>query len=772
MAQSQSTRALALARRKALSSAGKGAVSGNSPERTRADTGTVAAAAPAPAPAAAPARPRARYAASATQAGNSSRAVALARRKAMSSQGKRADTSTDRTTTGGPKARKAAAMAAQAPQAKKDGDCSCGCKGRDKAEPAVSAASAPQRSQRAVKARSSQRRTAAQANPTRAAALARRKAQSTRGKAGINNGGVSAAQTARAVNPELTARELARELREMRSRSGKSGTTQKCGDCSGRRRQRPKKEAAQGAAEDQSWKVGLGETSRGQSVTGTMVGRSRAVTGDEASTCRAVTGTEYLGADIFRDFCQAEPSKSFNRVGVSPTSAGNVVTGNEVGRSNRVTGDEPGTCKSVTGTEYLGANQQEAFCATKPVKGPAKITSTETRGGRTVTGNNVGRSDRVTGDEAGADRSLTGTQYMRRGNDTAPEKVGASATLRGGSVTGTMVGRHKVMTGDEAGSCRNVTGDDYVGEEQYSQFCDTTPAPQDRKVGVSATPGGEAVTGTMTGRASRVTGDEPGTCKAITGTPYAGTEQYSAFCETDQATAAAARTQKNKRMFGSVMTGIQPSVGGKMTGDEKGACEPVTGTPYVGGDQATAACPAMPAEPGAPDFPQPLEGAAGGQFSVETPAHAAQTPQKGSGVTGSTYEGGHITGPFGKAGGKVTGTEEARFGRRGNSAMSSPAPAEAPMIEGRVKSRISGEGINAGLKITGDDWDRGDHVTGTEGLSAKVRNPSRRGPTMPMAAAMAHGRPEEVPEPVSKVTGGSGNTDKGALITYSGGARG
>jgi hypothetical protein len=43
---------------------------------------------------------------------------------------------------------------------------------------------------------------------------------------------------------------------------------------------------------------------------------------------------------------------------------------------------------------------------------------------------------------------------------------------------------------------------------------------------------------------------------------------------------------------------------------------------------------------------------------------------------------------------------------------------------------------------------------------------------MSMVAAMAHGRPEDVPNPVSKVTGGSGNTEKGALITYSGGARG
>jgi hypothetical protein len=42
-----------------------------------------------------------------------------------------------------------------------------------------------------------------------------------------------------------------------------------------------------------------------------------------------------------------------------------------------------------------------------------------------------------------------------------------------------------------------------------------------------------------------------------------------------------------------------------------------------------------------------------------------------------------------------------------------------------------------------------------------------------MAAAMApQKRNDEMTLPASKVTGGSGNTDKGALITYSGGARG
>jgi hypothetical protein len=39
-------------------------------------------------------------------------------------------------------------------------------------------------------------------------------------------------------------------------------------------------------------------------------------------------------------------------------------------------------------------------------------------------------------------------------------------------------------------------------------------------------------------------------------------------------------------------------------------------------------------------------------------------------------------------------------------------------------------------------------------------------------AAVKPKRNEEIPAPVSRVTGASGNTDRGSLITYSGGARG
>ena len=100
-------------------------------------------------------------------------------------------------------------------------------------------------------------------------------------------------------------------------------------------------------------------------------------------------------------------------------------------------------------------------------------------------------------------------------------------------------------------------------------------------------------------------------------------------------------------------------------------------------------------------------------------------------------------------------------------------PVHEQHTDGRIKSRITGEGQDAGAKITGDDWDRGDHVTGTEGSSATRRNPTRRGgPIGAMNFRKLEPRNEEIAQPVSKVTGSSGNTDTGSLITYSGGARG
>jgi hypothetical protein len=120
------------------------------------------------------------------------------------------------------------------------------------------------------------------------------------------------------------------------------------------------------------------------------------------------------------------------------------------------------------------------------------------------------------------------------------------------------------------------------------------------------------------------------------------------------------------------------------------------------------------------------------------------------------------------AGDKVTGTEQFRFDRPAAQRLAAAAPMSLDGEE-RPTSRVTGEG--SGNKITGDDWDRGDRVTGTEGRSARRRNPTRVG-TMSAMPGSQPKRNVEVAMPVSRVTGSSGSTDQGSLITVSGGARG
>ncbi len=748
----QSSREIALARRKAMSSSGKSAIKNAAAVKST---------------------PVASGAAKPT-AGGRARSASLARRQAMSSRGKAAVSSQDRT--------RISAMQDQNfgnetinLESSKQG-CGCGCGGAGKSETSdnetavpssrVDNAASSETTRRPSRARISRRPVIASTSTAKTAALARRKSMSARGKAGLANSSMSEAQAARASNPKMSGRELAQMIRDQRSRRGGSRQPKSAP----RGRLRKSKDTNVGAAQDAPWKVGASETSSGQTVTGTMVGRHNHTTGDEPSTCRSVTGTEYMGADIFRQFCQSDAkTTTAKKVAVTSTSHGNSISGNRMGRASNVTGNEPGTCKRVTGGEYVSAEQTQAYCGELAKKSPRKVSMADTMKNKIVTGNHVGRSENVTGDEYGMRHLLTGTQYTKPANiGETPSKVGASTTLRGGSVTGTMVGRRERMTGDEPGSCRNVTGDDYIGQEQFNEFCDATPKPKDRKVNESNTLNGMNVTGSLDDRSQRVTGNEPGTCKTVTGTPYASGNQYQEFCEAPQAAAASARMHSGRKNWGQPMTGQQPGIGGHLTGADKGACEPLTGTPYVGADQAAGACPATAAEPGSPDFPQSIEQTQWGDFSVSTPTHATHYDMSPQNVTGNHYETGQITGPFGMADGKVTGTEQARFDKP--QAQTVTIPPTQDSLDGRVKSRITGEGMNAGQRITGDDWERGDHVTGTEGVSATRRNPTLRGGAMVARPVMA--RPENIPEPVSKVTGGSGNTGKGSLITYSGGARG
>jgi hypothetical protein len=804
---STSSREAALERRKALTNGGKKAEGRfrSTPNRTRTagdarlprtTVEPVAAppavsAQPSPPPAARSARAE-RFSASAPAVSrkparpvsNPSRDLVLARREALALRGKRASTSKDRTRTDVVRTAppKEAPAAAAAPCKCQEKAAEGGSQRRARTEGLslslgsgssrrASVESAGLGSRNGAAERRSNSKRAAQYNPSRALVLARREALSKRGKSASAPTSSTAASVARQVNPDLTSRELAQKVRELKCKVGSAGSARH----GGTRPTGPNRNGAKlAAAADAHWKVGLTETSRGQQVTGTQANRSLATTGNEAGTCRVVTGTEYLGAEVFNTFCQTGPlGTQPAKVAVTATSRGNRVTGNEVGRSEKVTGDEPGTCKLITGTEYISADQSQSWCGVVAPT-PRKVGRTQTEAGQPVSGVLVGRSEKVTGDEPGSGRQLTGDQYVTaraQVKGRAPQKVGSFQTLRGTGVTGTTVGRSDRVTGDEPGSCRSITGDEYIGSEQYDTFCGARPTPEAAKVGFSVTPRSQVVSGTRTGRSAKVTGDEPGTCKVVTGTPYAGLEDAGNWCSTKDVQAVRQRTPVR---MGTVMSGIQPGIGGVMTGAERGACEDITGTPYVGSDQLAASCGTDAPLP--VDFPQPLTTAPWQEFSVQSPARVAQVEREHTGaVTGSTYEhGGRITGPFDMAAGKVTGTEQFRFDRREREEARGPltAPAAPSAATGeRPKSRVTGEGISTGLTITGDDWNRGRHVTGTEGPSARRRNPTRPGAMSAMPQFQPK-RNEAIPEPVSRITGSSGNTTSGSLITVSGGARG
>ena len=612
-------------------------------------------------------------------------------------------------------------------------------------------------------------------NSSRAFVLARREALSKHGKS-AGKQPTTAASVARQGNPDLTTKEIAQRVRELKSKTGATGSkrtsvTRPCG---------PNKNGAKQNASvpDAHWKVGISETSTGQIVTGTQANRSLKTTGNEASTCRSITGTQYLGSEVIDSFCNGSNTQISQpaKVAVTSTSHGNLVTGNEVGRSEKVTGDEPGTCKNLTGTEYISANQSNNYCGgVNP--SPSKIGYSQTIDGQKVSGTMTGRSALVTGNEAGSNKGLTGDQYL--GSDPLPsgrpaEKVGSLTTIRGNGVTGTDVSRRENVTGNEAGSCKNVTGDEYVGAGQFDSFCGSKPAPDPAKVGLSITNKTQSVSGTMTGRSHLVTGDEPGTCKAVTGTPYAGLDQANQWCDNSASSEVEARTPRKTGTPGARLTGQQPGIGGKMTGAHKGACEPLTGTPYVGGDQLADNCGISTSPEGYAHQETTEKAAAWTSFSVKSPARQAHIQNEiNAGVTGTSYEdSSRITGPFDMAANKVTGTEQFRFDRKpSNSTNNKVDQIVNEESKQRPTSQITGEGQSAGLNITGDDWARGEHVTGTEGASAKRRNPSRPGPMSAMNAAELK-RNQEVPEPDFLITGSSGNTRDGQLVTFSGGARG
>ena len=898
-----SGRELALKRRKAMALHGKAGVAGaatqSRPSAQRVN----------PAPAAAVSTPAAASSATASSAASSNdappvqaqnvvssgRSASRARRQAMSVSGKGALGSTNTRPTGRVRPQKAAAMSTSAPVPAASAEtapaadtargCGCGCNGT-KASCGASAAESSASLMPAESASSAAGVIPAKqvTAPTgRALARARRAALSQDGKNGLKRvaQATKIASTMPAQNWEAaisrgaTGRQVAMQRRLVQSLTG-SSKTQPAAEKrpSGRMRARMEIPAPP--------KVEEGHTLAGRGVTGTMVERSKKVTGNEPGSCRAITGTEYIGAEQYDTLCSTRPEPAPSKISVSQTSRERKVTGTSVNRSGNVTGNEPGSCRAVTGTEYASKEQFETLCSTSPAPAPSKISVTRTGHEHTVTGTSVDRSDKVTGNEPGSKRAITGTDYVAPSNGgSVPEKVNLSHTSHGKTVTGTAVGHTSKITGDEHGACRGITGTEYLSTEQF-QVCSTAAPQTPRKVSVMSSRGEQPVSGTAVGRSARVTGDEPGSCRAITGsqyyntetelcaasgpskvatmqtlggrtvtgsevgrspkttgdeaggcnpvtgtdyigtdqqaavcdvstpvapvakvavdttwrgqpvtgsyvgrsakvtgdehggcspisgTPYIGRNQYSNFCEAPAAQAQEARIKTSALIPANVVTGDRPGAGGSvMTGDERGACEVISGTPYVGADNMETQCATSNrfvsrtstwVEPPRP--PAPLD------FSIISPARAAQQ-RAYDGVTGTGYSSERITGPVNKASGLITGTPEFRH----RDAGTQQAAQEEAIAAAR---RLTGEGSQTGPRITGDAWGAMSRVTGTEGASSQARNLSERGSPRGGGTNAARFREEVEPAqvPPSRITGSAGNAGGGALVTLSGGARG
>jgi len=585
-------------------------------------------------------------------------------------------------------------------------------------------------------------------------------------------------------------------------------------------------------------KVGLSETGRGQLLTGSKTAGNDKVTGDETGHCKSVTGSEYLGAEHFGAFCgsqgvnktegkvvsgrseknmritgvdeardnavtgsesganaavtgsdysNAAPRsaavESPAKVGLSHTASGVSVSGGELSRTEGITGDHQDSCQRVTGVEYVSTERFQSVCGSVPESAVAKVGVDTSRGGMSITGNLVDRSEHVTGNEPGSCKRVTGSQYGEAARSGLCEqrssKVQQMHTSQGKTLTGTEASSSPKLTGDDRGGCAIVTGSEYISQEHFKQSCSQAPAPSGRRADMSQTWHNQHISGVQTGHSQKVTGDEHGICNTVTGSAYAGRDQASEFCGTP---AVAQGEQRLAAHATSVMpvSGIGPGADERFAGNsQRGVCQELTGTPYQGlQDRAGCSAGAMhhlaqaPADQALPQSAASTVDAYKADFSVLSPAKAAWQQRLNDPVHSSVYARREsITGVVNKAEGVISGTPEFRHQRE----LEPVASVAVAQPETTRLERITGEGSEAGTQITGDDWSRGGMVTGTEGLFSAKRNQTQQGTSVERNNIGAHAlkdraRPEAK---LSRVTGSSGGTSsESAAVTLSGGASG
>lgn len=460
------------------------------------------------------------------------------------------------------------------------------------------------------------------------------------------------------------------------------------------------------------------------SVTGLSYATGRAMTGAEAGYDKPLTGTQYVAGG------EGGYRASLGKVGHQRTEGGQTVSGTMVRSTIRITGDED------SGDVRISGNADQTFADDMNARGDnfipvgAQFQRQSQPHGHSVHGANLGRSASSIGS---------------RSRDTERP---VEQTDGGHSVSGTAIGRSSRVTGDEQGSLRSLTGSQYLAPAGAQAT--GTPASgradpaSGGKVVQSMTWTGQTITGPQMEVDGVVTGVEHGSCAGLTGTPYFGASAAHGYCEPDAADAqGAARAPKTPR----AVTGNVPLNDPNVSGTNRGADRDITGSSYfVAAEEGGY-------NPEADMVAQSING-----FSVSSPQRSSHLQSR----TDASASG--ITGTFAQGDGKITGNVEFAGTLRGRN---SGTPA--------ARSGVTGEGSVKGTTITGSAWSEARNVTGTEDYIANSRNPSQQGNGSAQGFAGTARFKSQAPmrEQKSSVTGAVGWTPKsGAAVTLSGGAAG
>jgi len=446
------------------------------------------------------------------------------------------------------------------------------------------------------------------------------------------------------------------------------------------------------------------------------------------------------------------PKPASSNLEESQTISGQSVSGTMVGQGDKkMTGAETGACQLVSGTEYLGVEEFAGSCATQPTAQAAKVTHTQTTRGQVVSGTTkVGRGESMTGNEVGTCSSITGTEYLPADQskvycDSSPVKAKAAG--------------FSVMSRPDPGKAKNVMTNGESRKSQSVTIKSKVPSEAPQKVMPSHTANGNIATGTQVGRLEAVTGGDKGGCKNVTGTGYQSREEAKT-CNVEMPKPAN-KVVASATARGQSVTGDRSGSSVGMTGAEAGDCQTVTGTSYTGMEQSQFCSNDQQAEMKV----RQRQGANASVSGVQPGLGGLTGAQKGACqlVSGTHYQGSDQTAMMCDTNNAAIPGESDFPLKIGQTQMYAQPMAETMHSVESVKEQAS--------NITGAGWDTGSKVTGTDGPWAAQRNASIRGSKGQAPMGASQFRPQDSDVPMSPITGSSGNTDTGAKVTLSGGAR-